>query len=247
MAVVWRKQVKGSIYEIRTAGNSIRLYTDGIFHSQWNPNHSIGGNIWELLFIPALFVDPSSVRRVLVLGVGGGAVINLLGRFIQPSEVIGVDLDEIHLKLARRYFGVKSGKVKLVRSEAVAWAERYSGQPFDLVIEDLFVSDGNGEPVRAVMADRDWLRQLQNLLVPSGLLVMNHESSRQVKSTARTARREGLFANAVQLKTDNYDNAIGVFSNCELNHGILDTRLSGFRQLDRRYKSCKLKFSLRRI
>ncbi len=37
MAVLWQKKTAGQHYEVRTAGNSRRLYKNGVCHSQFNP------------------------------------------------------------------------------------------------------------------------------------------------------------------------------------------------------------------
>lgn len=247
MAVIWRKQINESLYEIRTAGGSVRLYTDGIFHSQWNPNQPIGGNIWELLFLPALFVDPHRIKRVLVLGVGGGAVINLLNRFISPGSITGLDLDAVHLKLARRYFKVATGNTRLLHAEARQWVAGYTGSPFDLVIEDLFCADDAGDPVRAIHADNEWLMALRKITSRQGILVMNHESRRQLKKTAGNVAGTGIFKFASQLTTQHYENAIGVFSDNPLERKKLDAQLLHYQELDRRRRSCKLDFVFRRL
>lgn len=79
MAVLWEKHVDGVRYQVRAAGRTRRFYTDGVFHSQYNPLNPVTGHVWDLLMIPAFFYATGSVGRVLVLGVGGGAVIGLLG------------------------------------------------------------------------------------------------------------------------------------------------------------------------
>ena len=71
MAVLFEKVANGRVYQVRSAGNSRRLYTDGVFHSQYNPNHIITGSVWDLLFLPSQFYAKGALKRVLVLGVGG--------------------------------------------------------------------------------------------------------------------------------------------------------------------------------
>lgn len=247
MAVIWRKQINGSSYEVRTAGCSTRLYTDGIFHSQWNPKKPISGSIWELLFLPAFFIGAEKISRVLVLGVGGGAVINLLNRFVKPASITGLDLDAVHLKLARRYFSAETANTQLLQAEARQWVESYTGLPFDLVIEDLFRADDAGEPVRAIHADKEWLRELRRITARRGILVMNHESPRQLRKTAGNVMDTGAFGFAGQLTTSYYENAIGIFANYPLERKRLDGHLSKYPELDRRRKSCKLNFVLRRL
>jgi len=60
---------------VRSAGYSLRLYTDGVFHTQYNPGNPLTGHIWDLLMLPAFFYEPDTIKRVLVLGVGGVASI----------------------------------------------------------------------------------------------------------------------------------------------------------------------------
>ena len=87
MSILWQKTAGQDRYEVRSAGRSLRLYRNGVLHTQYNPSRPIGGNLWDLLLDPAFFRSPEAIRRVLVLGVGGGAVIRLLNRFVRPDEI----------------------------------------------------------------------------------------------------------------------------------------------------------------
>ncbi len=138
MTVVWDKHVDGVRYQVRTAGRTHRLYTNGVFHSQYNPANPVTGHVWDLLMVPAFFRAIGSVRRVLVLGVGGGAVIGLLRRFVVPDAIVGVELNPLHLFVARRFFGVGQQAARLVQADAVRWARDYPGPPFDMIVDDLF-------------------------------------------------------------------------------------------------------------
>ena len=73
MALVYQKQLGNSHYEVRSAGASLRLYSNGVLHSQYNPNTPVGGTIWDLLLLPGFFKD-TPPKRILVLGLGGGAI-----------------------------------------------------------------------------------------------------------------------------------------------------------------------------
>ena len=79
MALLWTTKKGNTQYEVRTAGDSIRLYTNRAFHSQYNPKHVFTGAMWDLLSIPALFYAINLQRKpnsVLMLGVGGGTAIH---------------------------------------------------------------------------------------------------------------------------------------------------------------------------
>ena len=149
MAILFEQTRNGRCYQVRSAGRTRRLYTDGVFHSQYNPGHGVTGSVWDLLFLPSQFYEPGQLKRVLVLGVGGGAVIHMLNRYVAPDAIVGVELSELHLQLARRYFGLDYANVQLLQADAVRWMLEYEGPPFDLIIDDLYFEEG-GEPQRPV-------------------------------------------------------------------------------------------------
>ena len=97
MAVVWETVERGHHYQVRTAGRSVRLYKNDVFHSQWNESRPLSGGVWDLLFLPALFRPTGSVKRVLVLGVGGGAVIRQYLTLLPVEQIVGIELDPVHI------------------------------------------------------------------------------------------------------------------------------------------------------
>jgi len=183
MAIVWEKQTIGGHYQVRHAGGSIRLYKDGVFHSQWNDKRPLSGGVWDLMFLPSLFVPTDSLTRILVLGVGGGAVIRQYLEFLPFEKIVGVELDPIHLQVAKQHFGIRSKRVELIEADALSWVDNYRGEPFDLVIEDLF-TEVSGEPVRVAEAAAFWFEQLASLVRPGGTLVVNFEEAAQLRATA---------------------------------------------------------------
>ncbi len=248
MAVLWSKRVGSTLYEVRTAGNTRRLYSNGIFHTQYNPRHPVTGNVWDLLLLPAFLAPPGMVQRVLVLGVGGGAVIQQLRHFLQPACIVGVELNPVHLQVARRFFAVKGAGVKLYQQEARRWLEAYQGPRFDLIIEDLF-GEQEGEPVRAVEADTDWMQLLDRHLAPQGILVMNFPALRELKACAlfqlpSLARR---YPAIFHLASPQNENAVGVFARQDVSTGLLRQRLHGIPALDTRRSACRLRYRMQRL
>jgi len=183
MAVLWQKIDNGVSYEVRAAGQTRRLYTNGVFHSQYNPNKLLTGGVWDLLMLPAFFYPVGHIKRVLVLGVGGGAVIHQLQRYVRPRHIDGVELSATHLHVAKKYFEVRKSDATLHQADAREWARKYRGPRFDMIIDDLF-GEQDGEPVRAVAASATWVRQLLRLLTPEGLIVSNFISRKELKTSA---------------------------------------------------------------
>ncbi|TVZ39155.1 hypothetical protein P886_3546 [Alteromonadaceae bacterium 2753L.S.0a.02] len=242
MAVIFTKTVKSTHYEVRTAGSSIRLYTNGVFHSQWNRNCPLGGNLWDLLILPLFFLErpeslsaPGSVFNelcfdVAVLGVGGGAVINQLIALAPNCSVVGIDLDKTHLQLAKRFFGLASSKcVVLKQGNALDWVNQAvrKRERYRLVVEDLFCESETmpGEPVRAVACGAEWLSCLFDITQDDGLLVINFESEQQLRS-ARKIAFDHLWAREVYcLQKPGYYNAIGVFCKTPIASGVNKQKL----------------------
>jgi len=162
MAIVWSKETAGTLYEVRSAGNSLRLYTNGVFHSQYNASQPLTGHVWDLLMLPAFFYPANTIKRVLVLGVGGGAVLHMLRQFVMPGEIVGVELNPRHIYVARRFFNLKHKSIKLIEADAIEWLKKYRGDKFDMIIDDLF-AEHKGEPVAVVKANRHWFSCMLNV------------------------------------------------------------------------------------
>jgi len=245
MAILWQKIIKNTHYQVRTAGQTRRLYTDGVFHSQFNPKHAVAGGVWDVLMLPALFYPKNTIQRILVLGVGGGAAIHLLQRYVKPAEIIGVELNPVHIMVAKRYFGITAKLAQLVEADAIKWLENYSGPPFDMIIDDLF-GEQDGEPVRAVKANKRWFEKLNSHLSEEGVLVMNFTSRNDLKNCAAVSYKKisGLFISSFQFTLTHYDNAIGAFLKKRSSSQILRHHIN---EIDELKKSKKLDFHIRKI
>ena len=100
MAMLWQRELGGTRYQVRTAGATRRLYTDGVFHSAYNPRQVLTGGVWDLFLVGALLRPPETVQRVLLLGVGAGTALLQFRRVLDPQVLIGVDLDMVLLLVA---------------------------------------------------------------------------------------------------------------------------------------------------
>jgi spermidine synthase len=247
VAIVWQQIIDDTHYEVRSAGYSLRLYTDGVFHSQYNPNHPVTRSIWDLLMLPAFFYPKGEIQRVLVLGVGGGSVIHLLERYVQPSEIVGIELNPIHVSVAKRFFGVDDTKAILHQADAVDWLRDYQGAPFDMIIDDLFGElDGEGE--RAVALDKEWFTLLNKNLTPHGLLVVNVISENTMEESAyyHNRRVNGYFKTSFRLTMGNYENIIMAFLKKESTASFLRSNIAQVSGLNSRSGPNKLSFQIRK-
>jgi len=166
----------------------VRLYKNKVFHSQWNDNRPLSGGVWDLLFLPALFLPADSVKRILLLGVGGGAVIRQYLSFLSVEQIVGVELQQ---------------------ADAIQWVNSYRGPNFDIIIEDLFTEKA-GEAVRVVEASEQWYRSLRKLLRPSGALIINFEDPAQLRASS-AAYLAAIGKSAMRLNPSSFESGL---TNC---------------------------------
>lgn len=211
MALVWEHTAGKRRYQIRTAGRSIRLYTNGVLHSQYHPGHVFNGGVWDLLGLPAMWHADRRLSGILMLGVGGGTVIRQLHELVEWERFVAVERNPVHLDISRRFFGLDGVPVELVELDADRWIETYTGGRFELIIDDLF-ADHLGEARRAVSFSRDWYAGLCDLLTDRGTLVVNFADGREMKRRLKkipALRRD--FQCVYKLTIPSYGNAVAVF------------------------------------
>ncbi|HEX7029000.1 MAG TPA: class I SAM-dependent methyltransferase [Gammaproteobacteria bacterium] len=246
MAILWSRQHDGVTYEVRAAGRTRRLYSNGVFHSSYNPARPVTGGVWDLLMMPAFFYPPGTVRRVLLLGVGGGTVIRQLREFVRPREVVAVDLNPVHLDVAQRFFGVGGSDVRLVHMDARDWLARDRTR-YDLVIDDLF-GEHDGEPVRAVEADAAWCTRLRARATVRGAVAINCISPAELAGTGfmKDGELRGHYRSRFQLRAARDQNAVGLFLPHAATAGELRRNLLAVPGLNPR-RERKLRFSVRSL
>lgn len=227
MAELYTTTKAGKRYQVRSAGQSVRLYTNGVFHSQYNFKRAFAGHIWDLLALPVVACGQHAPLKILVLGLGGGAVIHQLHGLCDRCEITAIELDDTHIKIAKLYFKVGSSLARLVHADARAWLNS-NAQKFDLIIDDLFADDGEHptQPTRAIRITTDWLKCLNAHLSPTGVLVFNTESAAQIKALiGYAAKAKPSFKSLLQLTLANYQNAVAVLTRKQLRAGDFRQRL----------------------
>lgn len=248
MAVIWQQESNGSQYEVRAAGRTRRLYTDGIFHSQYNSTEPVTGAVWDLLMLPAFFYPPGSIRKVLVLGVGGGAVIRQLQQFIRPHAITGVDIDGVHLDIAQRYFDVAGPDIELVEADAIEWVKSAGEGTYDLVIDDLFGRGPEG-PLRPVKPRKEWCNHLVRCLRPGGAAVMNCLRPRDLRTSgfATDRKLQKRFPGQFMLRSPVDENAVGAFLPFPVNARELRNNLKSVPGLNPARAGSKLRFEIQAL
>ncbi len=142
------------------------------------------------------------------MGVGGGSILRQLNVLLQSPVITGIDIDPVHLQVAREWFGVTEEHATLVEADAIAWLRCYRGERFDLIIDDLF-GEEEGEPVRAIELDKAWSHDLLRPLANEGMVIVNSLERKALRAAGFMGDRRVNRRYRCQL--DEYQNCVGVF------------------------------------
>ncbi|GAA6134868.1 hypothetical protein NBRC116188_16580 [Oceaniserpentilla sp. 4NH20-0058] len=239
MAVIFQKKQGNDLIEVRSAGNSVRLYSNGVLHSQYNPNHKINGAIWDLLVLPGFFLAKPP-RHVLVLGLGGGTVIHLIRHFFPQCNITCIEREALHIEIAKRYFKIPND-ITVIKGDAYVELSKLNSK-FDWVLDDVF-QHVSGEPEREVAFD-DVFSLYENVLSKNGVLSMNTIGKQQLNHL-RVYKPK--FESAYIMRHPLYDNGIVSLNRSQISKTMFFDALMKYKELDKRRKTCRLKVGLRQL
>jgi SAM-dependent methyltransferase len=128
------------------------------------------GSLQRVLRYGLRQLDLRAVDSVLLLGLGGGSVVqSLRAEFGYRGLITAVELDPVVIRLAAEEFGVGADEqLRILCADAFAVLPELPG-PFGLVIVDLFIDLDMPAGVRRPV----FWQQLRRLLGPGGYLLFN--------------------------------------------------------------------------
>jgi spermidine synthase len=142
----------------------------GATHATWHPERLMTGHAWDALTGAALS-HPGRIRRLLMLGLGGGTVLRQIRHFLPGARLTAVEIDEGMIRLARHYMDLDALHARILHADAYEYLETAKGA-FDVVIDDLYrCGDRDVERPRAV--DQAGVDALLRRVADDGILVMN--------------------------------------------------------------------------
>ncbi len=104
-----------------------------------NANYSYG-SLQMILEFGLTKVDLKSVENVLVLGMGGGSVIESLREtFEYKKNLIAIEIDPKIIQIANEEFGISESKNQRIIQEDAFQYVKTSNERFQLIIIDLFI------------------------------------------------------------------------------------------------------------
>jgi predicted membrane-bound spermidine synthase len=141
-------------------------------------------------YIAALHPKP---KRVLVIGVSGGAWTQILAHHPEVEEVIGVEISEPYLRLIHDSPSVASlhhnPKVKLVIDDGRRWLKRNPTQRFDLIVMN---TTHHWREFASALLSREFLELAKSHLSEGGIVAWNTTESVRSAKTGLTVFPEGI-------------------------------------------------------
>jgi spermidine synthase len=114
-------------------------------------------------------IYPQDLKRVLMLGLGGGVISTYLGRFLPDATIDTVELDPGVIKVAKTYFGTReTSKSRLHEGDGRVFLNRHS-EPYDLILVDAFT----GSYIPFHLMTKEFYQLVRDRLAPHGVAAFN--------------------------------------------------------------------------
>lgn len=132
-------------------------------------------------------------ERVLIVGLGGGAMVHFLARFDPQVKVDVVEIDPAIVRAAQDFFGIRTqGNLNIITADAFKYLAE-SQAPYDVIYMDAFLkpaddTDSTGVPLK--LKQVRFYQSLARVMKPDGVVMFNlnpHAGTREDVQTIASA------------------------------------------------------------
>jgi spermidine synthase len=148
----------------------------------------------------ALYVNPSP-NRILIIGLGGGAIAGALQKMLPAAKIDAVEIDPAVVRVARSHFGfVPTSQTNVYEEDGRIFAKRMlkQGVKYDLVILDAF----DHQYIPEHLLTREFLQEVRGLLTDRGVVTSNTYASTRLYDH-ESATYYSVFGDFYALVTNN--------------------------------------------
>lgn len=110
----------------------------------------------------------SNIKKVLLLGLGGGTVIKTLQQLFPDAEISAIDIDPVMVKIGQEYFGLNINKTSIKIGDVFSQKIEF-GKNCDLIVVDLF----KGYIIPEKLGEKQFLLKLKASLAKNGCVIFN--------------------------------------------------------------------------
>ena len=149
--------------------------------------HSLISDYTQYMFMSYL-LRPKQ-EKVLIVGLGGGAMVHFLKHYDPDVKVDVVEIDPLVVQLADGYFGVRTeGNVRIETADAFKYLAT-TEEKYDVIYMDAFLkpsdgTDSTGVPLK--LKQVRFYKELQKVLTPGGMVAFNINPHLGMRNDIRT-------------------------------------------------------------
>jgi spermidine synthase len=128
-------------------------------------------NIWRHS-LRKVHKTKDKVQRVLVLGLGGGSIIEVINKYWPEATITAIDIDPVIVKLGMKYLGLNDKSIKIHIEDAEKFLTTHNSQPttyYDLILVDLY----RGDEYPKKFETKDYIQLVGTVLASRGIAVFN--------------------------------------------------------------------------
>jgi spermidine synthase len=131
----------------------------------------------------ASLLYPTEIKRILMIGLGGGSISTYYGRAMPDVHIDTVELDQRVIDVAKQYFALReTPRVRYIAADGRVFLNRSKDQ-YDLILLDAY----RGGYVPFHLLTREFFTLVKNRLTPGGAVAFNvHEGTKLYHSTVKT-------------------------------------------------------------
>ncbi|THB67278.1 MAG: methyltransferase domain-containing protein [Gammaproteobacteria bacterium] len=120
------------------------------------------------MFSFLIFKD--NAEDLLLLGLGGGAMLRFINKELPQSNVTAIDIDADVIEVAEKQFGIPHNKKNTIKqSDALFYLECAAEKKFDVIFVDLF----SGDTVPEEIYSEEFIENAANILHDNGMAIIN--------------------------------------------------------------------------
>ena len=128
-------------------------------------------------------IYPAELKRILMIGLGGGSISTYLGRFLPEARIDTVELDKRVISVGKNYFGLReSERVRYLDADGRVFLNRRKDL-YDLIVVDAY----QGGYVPFHLLTKEFYALVKERLAPGGAAAFNvHDGTKLYHSTVKT-------------------------------------------------------------
>ncbi|MBI4091443.1 methyltransferase domain-containing protein [candidate division WWE3 bacterium] len=174
--VVYETQSKmNGKLQVVDRGKTRKLIAEGVVQSV-NPDSPLAEKMYWGKVVEVIAENlGDSLNRVILFGLGGGTIPQLLSKRYPSVSIVSVEIDKEMVEISRKYFGLESlANLRIIIDDACRVAtspEEYGLYPneFDAIIVNIFL----GEVYPELGNSGSFFAGIKKFLRPGGLAVFN--------------------------------------------------------------------------